>query len=58
MYMLYTGNTTNDDTNVDIETSKCEAYEMVSLAKKKVVMKENPAYEDINAVHVHYATIQ
>ena len=58
MVCILTGNTTNDDTNLDIKTSKCEAYEMVSLAKKKVVMKENPAYEDINAVHVHYATIQ
>ena len=37
---------------VDVEMKRCAAYEITSLARKKVVMEPNPAYEQvkINAI--------
>ena len=35
-------------------TDKCAAYDVVALKQQKVVMKENPAYEEISP---YYATI-
>ena len=34
-------------TPVAIKTDKCAAYEIVALGRQKVIMNENPAYEDI-----------
>ena len=34
---------TANDTHVDLK--RCTAYEVTTLSRKKVVMKENPAYE-------------
>ena len=38
---------------VDVEMKRCAAYEITSLARKKVVMETNPAYE-----HVTMNTLQ
>ena len=32
---------------VTVEMKRCAAYEITSLAKKKVVMEANPAYEHV-----------
>ena len=32
---------------VDVEMKQCAAYEITSLARKKVVMETNPAYEHV-----------
>ena len=39
---------------VDIKTDKCAAYEIIALKQQKVIMNENPAYEEIG----HYANDQ
>ena len=39
---------------MQIKTDKCAAYEVFALKQQKVVMKENPAYEEISP---SYATI-
>ena len=37
---------TASDTHVDLK--RCAAYEVTTLSRKKVVMKENPAYEFVS----------
>ena len=41
------------EVTVDVEMNRCAAYEITTLARKKVVMKTNPAYE-----HVTMNTLQ
>ena len=41
------------EVTVDVEMKRCAAYEITSLARKKIVMKTNPAYE-----HVTMNTLQ
>ena len=55
---IFTGNNvrcsgSGTDGATEIKTDKCAAYEVVALKQRKVIMKENPAYEEIS----HYATI-
>ena len=42
-----TGSDGSSNTVVDIKTDVCAAYEVVGLRQQKVVLKENPAYEEI-----------
>ena len=41
------GNDSSVSATVDIKTDTCAAYEVITLSKQKVVMRENPAYEEI-----------
>ena len=36
------------EVTVDVEMKRCAAYEITSLARKKVDMETNPAYEPIS----------
>ena len=48
--MFFAGNSvraSGNSTEVDIKTEQCAAYEIIKLGRQKVVMKENPAYEEI-----------
>ena len=38
---------TNEQSDTDVEMKRCTAYEITSLARQKVVMEHNPAYEDV-----------
>ena len=31
----------------------CAAYEVTTLARQKVVMESNPAYEEVKVLHTH-----
>ena len=33
---------------VNVEMQRCDAYEVVQLSQQRVVMKDNPAYVDVN----------
>ena len=33
---------------VNVEMQRCDAYEVVQLSRQRVVMKDNPAYVDVN----------
>ena len=35
------------EATVTVEMKRCDAYEITSLAGKKVVMETNPAYEQV-----------
>ena len=37
----------SSEVTVDVEMKRCAAYEITSLARKKVVLETNPAYEPI-----------
>ena len=36
---------------VTIGMKRCAAYEVTTLAKQKVVMESNPAYEQVKVLH-------
>ena len=52
---MYIGHIKNSNINpaVDIRIETCAAYEMVSLARQKIHLKDNPAYEEIG----QYSTV-
>ena len=39
--------TNSRNTNEEIETNRCAAYEFTSLSRQKVLLESNPAYEQI-----------
>ena len=41
-------NHTSSTPEVTVDMKRCAAYEVTSLAKQKVVMKTNPAYEQVS----------
>ena len=41
-----------DQNEANVEMQKCGADEVIQLSWKRVTMKDNPAYVDIN-LHVH-----
>ena len=38
---------------VTVGMKRCAAYEVTTLAKQKVVMKTNPAYEEVKVLQTH-----
>ena len=46
-FHLHTANTTHSTPEVTIDMKRCSAYEVTTLAKQKVVMKANTAYEQV-----------
>ena len=51
-YWLAKQASSSPEVTVDVEMKQCAAYEITSLARKKVVMEPNPAYKQvkINAI--------
>ena len=45
--IMLPGNHANSAQEVNVYMRRCAAYEITSLAKKKVDMKSNPAYEQV-----------
>ena len=44
-------NNINSEEEVTVDMKQCAAYEMTSLAKKKIKMETNPAYEQVGHIH-------
>ena len=36
------------ESEVDVEMKRCAAYQVVQLSRRRVTMKDNPAYVDVN----------
>ena len=36
------------ESEVDVEMKRCAAYQVVQLSRQRVIMKDNPAYVDVN----------
>ena len=43
----FTANEAHSTPEVSVDMKRCAAYEVTTLAKQKVVMKTNPAYEQV-----------
>ena len=42
---------------VDIKMDQCAAYEIIGIGRQKVIMNENPAYEEIGRYANHQLTL-
>ena len=46
-HIMFLANHTSPTPEVAVDIKRCAAYEVMTLAKQKVVMKTNPAYEQV-----------
>ena len=44
-------NNVNSEEEVTVDMKQCAAYEMTSLARRKIKMETNPAYEQVRHIH-------
>ena len=44
-------NRTSSTPEVTVDMKRCAAYEVTTLAKERVVMETNPAYEQVRILH-------
>ena len=47
MFAICAAKHTNSTLEVTVDMKHCAAYEVTTLAKEKVIMKTNPAYEHV-----------
>ena len=48
---MSTASYTSSTPEVTVDMKRCAAYEVTSLAKQRMVMKTNPAYEQVRVLH-------